>query len=363
MSQDFVTRLQLQLREAALREERRTSVARRVIRARRQLPGPGPVAAALAAVLLALAVALGALELRGEPEPAAPKVLRSFRVATSLSSLAPGFGGVWTADPIRGEILRIDPTRRGVVARIPVRGDARVATGAGAVWALAGDLLYAGDKGPVRLLRIDPSTNRVVARIPMLTPDGHGFGPVELQIGDGVVWVVGQSGALRIDPGSNAPDRFVSFARAAARGVVAEGGRIWELSVDGRLRQFDVRTGQTVSEVGVRVPADSRLFPSGPGTLTLIGDNRIALVDRSSGRELWHATLAGEIRSWIPDGDSLWAHASRDSAGRDRLVRLDAGSGRLRGQVELPEPGVAGIARVGRDVWVATPGGKIVVVR
>ena len=274
MSQDFVTRLQLQLREAALREERRTSVARRVRRARWHLPGPGPLVAALAAVLLALAVALGALSLRGEPEPAAPKVIRSFHVAAGLSSLAPGVGAVWTADPIGGEILRIDPTTRGVVRRIRVRGDARVATGAGAVWALTGDLLYAGDRGPVQLLRIDPSTDRVVARIPMLAPDGDGFGPVELQIGDGVVWVVGQSGALRIDSGSNAPDRFVSFAGEAARGAVAEGGRIWELSVDGRLRQFDVRTGKAVSEVGVRVPADSHLFPSGPDTLTLIGDNR-----------------------------------------------------------------------------------------
>ena len=51
MNQDFVTQLQLQLREAALREERRAA-AQRFVRARRGLPGPAPLAAALAVALL-----------------------------------------------------------------------------------------------------------------------------------------------------------------------------------------------------------------------------------------------------------------------------------------------------------------------
>jgi len=31
--------------------------------------------------------------------------------------------------------------------------------------------------------------------------------------------------------------------------------------------------------------------------------------------------------------------------------------------VILPDEGVAGMTKVGRDLWVATPGGRIVVVR
>ena len=73
MSQDFVTELRLQLREAALREEQREPAARRLMRVRRRVPGPGPLAAALAVALLALAVAVGVLALRGEPEPTAPR--------------------------------------------------------------------------------------------------------------------------------------------------------------------------------------------------------------------------------------------------------------------------------------------------
>ena len=90
--------------------------------ARRGLPGPEPVAAIALGVLLALAVALGALQLRGEREPEAPKVIGTYQVADGLSSLAPGFGSVWSADPIRGDVLRIDPRTRRVIARIAVGG-------------------------------------------------------------------------------------------------------------------------------------------------------------------------------------------------------------------------------------------------
>ena len=72
MNQDFVTQLRLQLREAALREERRAPLAQRFVRARRGLPGPAPLAVAVVVALLAVAVAIGALKLRGEPEPVKP---------------------------------------------------------------------------------------------------------------------------------------------------------------------------------------------------------------------------------------------------------------------------------------------------
>jgi hypothetical protein len=367
MSEDFVTQLRLQLREAALREERRRAVGRRIVHARRGLPGPAPVASAVAVALLALAVALGAFALRGEPEPTAPKVIGTFSVASGLSPLEPGFGAVWTADPIRGEILRIDPASRRVAARIPVAGEARVAAGAGAVWAIAGEQLFSGVRGPVRLLRIDPTTNRVVARIPMRTAAGDDFGPVDLQIDRGVVWVVGVAGALRVDPTRNAADRFVDLTDetgAETRGAVTAGDSVWALTVDGRLRQFDAATNRAVGEVHVRAQADSYLGWGPPGTLTLIGTDQIARLERASGHRLWATTLSGEIRYWTADDEFLWVgHVSRAPGGRDRLSRLDAESGRRSGHVDLPEPGVAGIAKVGRDIWVSTPGGKIVVVR
>jgi PQQ-like domain len=338
------------------------------VRARRSLPGPAPVAATLAVALLALAVALGALALRGEPEPATLKVIGSYRVAAGLSPLTPGFGAVWTADPIRGEILRIDPATRRVAARIPVGDEARVATGAGAVWAIAGDLQYGGDTGPVRLLRIDPSTNRVVARIPMRTPAGARFAPVDLQIDRDVVWALGLDGALRIDPGRNVPDPYVPLADKAGdpRGIVIDGDSIWVLTARGRLRSYDARTGRAEREVRVRAPAASYLYPgppAPPGTLTaLFGKNQLALLERASGHVVWRDAF-GEDFGWLLFDDGvLWVQFS-GAAESDRLARIDAESGRRLGQVDLPERGVAGMAKVGRDLWVATPDGKIVVVR
>jgi sugar lactone lactonase YvrE len=196
----------------------------------------------------------------------------------------------------------------------------------------------------------------------MRAPAGEAFAPLELQIDQGVVWVVGATGALRIDPRRNVADRFVRFGEST-RGAVTDGDGVWVLALDGRLRRIDAPSGRAVDEARVLTTAGSHLFGGPRGTLTVIGGDQIALLDRPSGRTLWRKTLDGEIRYLIGDDQVLWVVVSRAPAEPDRLVRLDADSGRRRGQVALPEPGVTGMAKVGRDVWVATPGGNIVVAR
>jgi putative pyrroloquinoline-quinone binding quinoprotein len=221
----------------------------------------------------------------------------------------------------------------------------------------------------VRLLRIDPAANRVVARIALRTPAGKRLAPIDLQVGRGTVWVVGQNaGALRIDPRRNVADRFVPLAgRTGERGIVTDGDGVWVLTGDGRLKQYDAPTGRAVGEVRLRAPAGSFLSWGPRGTLTLarIGADQIALVERASGRLVWQAALGAGLDRFLYDGEALWAHVSSPPGGRvepDRLIRLDADSGRRLGQVDLPEPGVAGMAKVGRDIWVATPLGKIIIV-
>jgi hypothetical protein len=369
MTEDFVTRLQLQLREAALREERRPVGLRGALRLPPRRPTLGPMAAALAAVLLALAVALGAVALRGKPEPAALKVIGAYRVGASLESLAPGFGDVWTADPIRGEVLRIDTATRRVAARIPVGGDARVAAGAGAVWAIAGDLLLGGSNGPVRLLRIDPKSDRVVARIPMRTPSGARFVPVEVQIDHGVVWAVGLDGALRIDPRRNAPDAYVPLAGAKGdpRGIVAGRTTLWALTAGGRLRTYDAGTGRAAGSLRAPAPPALHLYGGPPGRLTvMLAKNELALLERASGRMLWRAAVGDDVASFLFDGGRLWvvsAGPPRPGASdTERLVRLDAATGRRVDDVRLPEPGVTGMAKVGGELWLAMSSGRIVAV-
>jgi hypothetical protein len=75
-------------------------------------------------------------------------------VSTGAWGLTNGFGSVWVADG--SSVLRIDPRRRTVVARIRVEANV-VAAGAGFVW-----VMDTWDPAGGWLRRIDPATNRVV---------------------------------------------------------------------------------------------------------------------------------------------------------------------------------------------------------
>jgi hypothetical protein len=370
MNQDFVTQLRLQLREAALEDERRSPAARRLVDARLRAPRPAALAAGITVALLAFAAALGALSLRGEPEPTKPKVVRSFRVSDGLTSMVQGSGAVWATDLSSGNVLRIDPKTRKVVARIPVVGgaggispDMLVTAGPGTVWVLAGDLQNGGVEGPVRLMRIDPRRNRVVAGIPLTKPSGGTFSPQGVHVGEGVVWVIGTAGALQIDPASNTPQRYVPIG-GAARGVVAAGDALWVLGLNGRLRQVDARTGRTVRTVRVPVTTGTFLAGGAPGPLMLVDHGHLSAFDPTNGRVLWRAPFEASLRLAAPGrNDTLWVFLDRTPERRDRLVRIDAGTGRRTGQVDVSEPGAAGLAQVGRDVWLASPDGRITVIR
>jgi hypothetical protein len=371
MNQDYVTQLRLQLREAAQREERRAPLAQRVIRARRGLPGRAPLAAALAIALFAVAAAIGVLQLRDDSEPVKPKVIQSFHVGDNLGSLSSGFGAAWLGDPVRGQVLRVDPKTRSVTARVdpfppatrlgrPVAGEVIAVAGAGAVWALAGDLLTSGSEGPVQLVRIDPQRAIVTARIPVRSPGGGNFAPLFVHAGDDYVWVVGRQGALRINPRRNAADRFVAYREDVQ--AVADGDRVFTLTTEGNLRELDAATGRVVNDVPVTTRAHERLILGPPGFLALGGATTLSLLDRS-GKVRWTADVGAEVRAVGFDGDSVWAHVSREPEGPDRLVRLDAETGRRTGSVGLKATEGVSLAPVGDDLWVADAGGAVTVVR
>ena len=146
MSQDFTTRLQLQLREAALREEQRGALGRRLAGLRYGMPAPAAtVAVGLAALLVAVLIAVGGLRWGGQEDIVSnPKVIGNVPLAENLGFIASGFGSVWVADADRQVLLRVNPKTRAVEAEIrtggdsnAVGGDPMVNTGAGAVWAIA----------------------------------------------------------------------------------------------------------------------------------------------------------------------------------------------------------------------------------
>jgi YVTN family beta-propeller protein len=101
--------------------------------------------------------------------------------------VAAGEGAVWATTAF--ELVRVDPDRNAVAARVPLPFDPRdVAAGAGAIWIVNGT----GDAVWV----LDPATNRVVDRIPV------GLEPMAVAVGAGSVWVANRRDGTvsRIDP-------------------------------------------------------------------------------------------------------------------------------------------------------------------
>jgi YVTN family beta-propeller protein len=101
-------------------------------------------------------------------------------------TIAVGARGVWLADPFHEQVVRIDPTSRRVMARIPAGAVTTLAVSRDAVWALSS----------LGLVRVDPGRDRVAAVAP--DPDLRRARFVAADAG--AVWTAGWSSVSRIDP-------------------------------------------------------------------------------------------------------------------------------------------------------------------
>jgi hypothetical protein len=359
MSDEFTARLRVQLREAAVREERRGALSRTLLAAR---PRPAVALAAFATavaagVLLLATVFLGA----PRPEPATPpgpRVVADLRLGDAFGATArPAFGAMWLSDSSRGEILRVDLRARRVTKRIPVGSEAALATGAGSVWALRRGPGYQG--GP--LLRIGPATGRTIARIPLRTAAGGPFPGGSLLIGGGRVWVLGATGAMAVDP---ARDRVVAEIRLGGDFTVSDAivhdGELWISRKDGSVTRFDARTGRRLGRAPLR---NGGFFVPVAGNLLEVTPDAVALMDPATGRAIWRRPLGTDLHDAAASGSRLFVVGGDGPVGtRDRVWQLDARTGRIVGTLTMPEFGPEGLVAVGRGVWVITAPGRAVIV-
>ena len=163
------------------------------------------------------------------------KVVAKFPIPGGTGGLATGEGAVWSLNWSDWTLMRIDPHRNAVTARIMVKPTnpcppspdtcGQVAAGNGAAWvSLRTDNAVA---------RIDPQSNTVAAMIPVgKEPDGIATSP-------GAVWVANRGSAAsggpsvsRIDPATNQVVATISVGPAIAccsphMAVTAAVGSVW----------------------------------------------------------------------------------------------------------------------------------------
>ena len=338
MRQDFVDKLELELRAAGERRARPWRIARRQLLA--------PAVAALG--VLAIAVALAATVLRSEdtiPAQPGPRMIADTALVSQGGSMVSAFGSVWVADIARDRMLRLDPRTRAVEARIPLGGAAWVGSAAGSVWALGSD----------RLLRIDPSSGRVVESIP-----SGGPAPGVVLDGDGVVWMGYPQALLRVDLRRNAVTRTVPISGTGFKAIdgVSDGQVLYVMRGDGRLLRFDARTGERLS--AVRAPAGVQLLGVAGGTVFVAGDSGVTAVDARTGRSRWTRDLRAErVNNGLLDGSTVWVQATDRATARDRLWRVDARTGHVTGSLTLPEFGATAVVAVQEQVWTMSTGGDL----
>jgi streptogramin lyase len=351
MSDDFITRLQLQLRDAAERETQRGR-ARRLGRAAsaRQLWRPALVLAAIALAAIGVISVAGSLHHRTTtPAGRGPHLVIRKPFVSAGGGVWAGFGSVWAADQGTGELLRVDPSTLAVRARIPVGANPSFDVGAGAVWGIDGRVL----------LRIDPTTNRIAARIAL--PDATSF----VIAGRGAVWVVNGLTLLRVDPRTNAIDRTISLARSGfqVNGGASDGRYLYFSRADGTLLVFDARTGARLASPGLAIDG-SAFGAAARGVVFLAGDKAVSALNVHTARTLWSRELPVQnFNNGVLDGRTLWVEGGDRGSGRDRLWRLDAATGRVTGSLGLRDFGAPGMAPVAGRLWLVSGAGVLQVIQ
>ena len=351
---DFVTELRREV--VGAHAQHRVSAAR--TRRRRR----GPIlagAVALAALLVAVVMVM-----RSIPQPdqtAEPRVVKVLRIGGEPADGAAGDGSLWVTDFQNRQVVRIDPERRRVIARIRLdEAPNAIAADDGSVWALA-ELAHPR----TRMWRIDPGSNRVATR----SDDGNRWLPA---MADGAVWVfrefVQTPTIDRLSPAGK-PTIRIPFYRGA--GMAGAGRWLWALATDGTVARIDAGSG----DVAHRWP---RLAPLGANPVGDGGDGGNAIVADDDGawvvspgegrllrlegdRVVRVLRIGASLPMLAVSGDGLWV-ATSDDPRAAAIERIDPRSGKVTANVPLGTHYPRALVPVRGGLWVISGDGTVVLV-
>jgi hypothetical protein len=301
------------------------------------------IAAALALLVLVGRVQRSALPVAEPPARTVLPVLPATVVARPLDAAARLHIGP-PVDPIGGEAFP-------------------VAVGEGAVW-----VVLHGD-----LVRIDPSRDRVAARVRVSLPEQA----VDVLLAGGTVWVATSAGVVGVDPRSG---RVLGTVPTSGRGVAvaAAGGSLWWLACEGpalagrcRLQRRDPPSLAVAAVLSMPEAVIPGVAVDGGSIWVLSG----------KGPGLWRLRMAGGAPARLalplvtsPAPAAAEAHATAIASGfgavwvltdlyaaaapsgiriGPALLRIDAGAGRVAAALPLADLDRPVALAIGaRSVWV-----------
>ncbi len=238
-------------------------------------------------------------------------IVKKIHIGGDPDWLSIGFGSVWVSVPKNNEIVRVNPIRNTVQARVALDGD----------------------KEPCY---------------------GIGIGPAR-------VWVLNcQSQTLaRIDPGKNKVDLSVpvSIDHSGEGGIAVSRDSVWFVSnEDGHsstLTQVNSHSGRTVRKIAVG--KDSAVVKLGFASVWVVssGEGKIYKVDSRKGKVVAMIPVNAGPRFATVGAGSLWVLTQSDG----NVARIDPVKNRVSAVIPAQVPGAGGeICYGGGFIWVTMNG-------
>jgi YVTN family beta-propeller protein len=240
-----------------------------------------------------------------------------------------------------------------VVARIrvgrgglPLKGGGALAVGEGAVWAMS--------NSQATLMRIDPARNAVVARIKKVYP------PETVAAGDGAVWLSNPSDdtVTRIDPSTNKVTATIQVG-PSPEGIAVSPGAVWVATAGGpSVSRIDPATNRVVATIAVGPKraccAEHMSVIASPRAVWVAVPygKRLVRINPATNRVVASAPLDYEpCGSLAADGTGVWS----SGCGPGVVARVDARTNELTA-ARVPEVQPAGLEVAFGSVWVADHG-------
>ena len=316
------------------------SSVRRVLRApRRRRLVVGTLTLAAVGASAAVGVVLGTRGTSASSIDGANQLVALRGLGAAPVALIGAYGHLWTVNPDKGTVARVDLATRSVGDKIPVHGSpAALAAGGGAIWTTS----VPGDS----VLRIDPVTDTVTKTVPLdAAPAGAlAFGAGGLWIGD-----LTDNELIELDPVSGTQRRTVPLS-VQPTALAIGNGTIWVADYnENRVVEVDLKTGDELSSVHVG---------TGPSAVA-IGAGAVWVANELDGTVSRVDPRRGSVSSTIPVGNgpsamevangSLWV-ANRYSG---TVARIDPNRNAVAGRVRVGGEPVA-LASARTKIWVAS---------